>query len=252
MELKTKIERMEVHLCDHCNLNCSACSHFSNIANERYLSVQSFEKDIKELSTKLSFKEVKLLGGETLLHPNPGAFVQIAREYYPNSKIIFITNGVLLNKYKNNDSFWSILNRCSAEFWISIYPPFSEKIEEWKQIVSDKGVYVKVLIFNTFHVQRNFAGDSDPDEMYTKCKASYCRQLRDGRMYICPQACYMDIFNEYFDKQIPVDKGIDIYESTAEELVEYLSSWKETCRYCREYVEVPWEISQKKINEWGE
>ena len=40
---------LEVHLTDHCNLNCKGCSHFSNISDEFFLDKNDFERDLKEL-----------------------------------------------------------------------------------------------------------------------------------------------------------------------------------------------------------
>jgi molybdenum cofactor biosynthesis enzyme MoaA len=49
-ETKNILPYLEFHLTDHCNLNCKGCSHFCSIANENYLSMESFLKDMKRLS----------------------------------------------------------------------------------------------------------------------------------------------------------------------------------------------------------
>ena len=34
--------RFDIHLVDHCNLNCKGCLHFSPLSEEKYLEIQSF------------------------------------------------------------------------------------------------------------------------------------------------------------------------------------------------------------------
>ncbi|MCH5322196.1 MAG: hypothetical protein J1E31_01265 [Helicobacter sp.] len=41
---------VEIHLAEHCNLNCFSCSHFSQLADEEYTDLASFEKDMKQLA----------------------------------------------------------------------------------------------------------------------------------------------------------------------------------------------------------
>jgi ABC-2 type transport system ATP-binding protein len=40
----------EIHLTEHCNLNCKGCFHFSCIAEEEYLTKEEFERDISRIS----------------------------------------------------------------------------------------------------------------------------------------------------------------------------------------------------------
>lgn len=48
---QAELEFIEVHLVEHCNLNCFGCNHFSQIANEEYTSLESYENDMRQLST---------------------------------------------------------------------------------------------------------------------------------------------------------------------------------------------------------
>ena len=61
-ELLKKIERgitnltpqcqlkFEVHIVEHCNLNCKQCEHFSPLAEKSYLPVERYERDCRRLS----------------------------------------------------------------------------------------------------------------------------------------------------------------------------------------------------------
>ena len=247
---KPELPRLEIHICDHCNLNCKSCSHFSNIADEWYADVEQYENDLIELSKKIMFREIKILGGETLLHSRVQEFVSIARKHYPKSKIILITNGILLPKFENNRVFWSVLRNAKAELWISVYPPFKNKAIEWAGIVRRNHVFLKMLSQNYFWRNMNRAGNSDANSMYRICEGSFCRQLREGRLYICPQALYLTYYNKYFNEKLPSDPGIDIYNSTTKEIIEYITSSKTICSYCTDYQKSPWEQSSRLIDEW--
>lgn len=41
---------IDIHLVEHCNLNCFCCNHFSQLADEEYTDLVSFEKDMKQLA----------------------------------------------------------------------------------------------------------------------------------------------------------------------------------------------------------
>ena len=55
---------VEIHIVEHCNLNCKGCAHFSSIAKESYLDIESFEESCKKLSKiKKHIYTFKILGG---------------------------------------------------------------------------------------------------------------------------------------------------------------------------------------------
>ena len=246
-----RLDRLEYQLVDHCNLNCEGCTHYSNIAPETFADPEDFLKDIKELSKKISFKEIKLLGGEPLLHENPEKFVLYAREAYPKSKIIFTTNGILIPKIEDNVSFWTTLSDCKAEIHISVYPPFRTKAQEWSRLVRKRGIKCTLVVQNSFWRSRNPQGDSDPSDTYRRCNDSFCRQLRRGRVYLCPDACYAEYYNSYFGKSIPVDEGIGIYENSARKIFDYLTTPKEFCSFCKDYTVHKWSKFSGDSSGWN-
>lgn len=252
-EMKTAtgryLPRVECHITDHCNLNCCGCSHFSNIAPETYKDIEEFEKELKCLSGKLIIDELKLLGGEPLLHPDLPEFFVIARRCLPKAEITLCTNCLLLDKM--SDGFWESMKDNKIKFVLSIYPPLRDKTEHYRTLIAEKGIEIAYThLADEFWAMRNRKGDSDPQQAYRQCTDSYCRNLRKGRLYICPDACYMDYYNAYFEQSIPRDEGIDIYQNSGRKIVKYLSEYKETCKYCTKYSIHPWRQTEKKIGEW--
>ena len=47
---QVSLEQVDIHLVEHCNLNCFACGHFSQLADEEYTDLATYEKDIKQLA----------------------------------------------------------------------------------------------------------------------------------------------------------------------------------------------------------
>ena len=89
--------RFEVSLAEHCNLNCKYCSHFSPIAEPEFLDLSQHEKDMERLSYLLDGKSDKiyLIGGEPLLYKEIVKCMRITRAYFPKSRIIILSNGLL-------------------------------------------------------------------------------------------------------------------------------------------------------------
>jgi len=116
-----KYLRLDVHLADHCNLNCKGCEHLSPLAEEKFLSLEIFERDCRRISelTSRHIKEISLLGGEPLLHPKIIDFIEIARKYFKKGKIQIATNGILL--LKQSDLFWETLKKNDIRLCITVY-----------------------------------------------------------------------------------------------------------------------------------
>ena len=116
------ISSLEVHIAEHCNLNCQCCNHYSPLAKEEFLDINIFEKDLNRLSqlTNGNISYLKLLGGEPLLCPNLIDYFQTARKYFPNSNIVLMTNAILLNKC--DDNFYEALRKYDIEICLTKYP----------------------------------------------------------------------------------------------------------------------------------
>ena len=246
------MQYFEVHVTDHCNLNCKGCAHYCPLVTKPvFHDIDKFSADFRELSSKLTVERIRLLGGEPLLHPDVNRFIAIARRYFPYSEIHLVTNGILLPTMKKG--FWETLQGNEVFLDISQYPPLKDKQELYKQLAAENNVKLSSgILTNKFWCSLNSKGDSDANESYRQCLSmKNCPNLRNGRMMVCPEACYLDIYNEYFNEKIPFDKGIDIYKHSGEEIVRYLKSPSEACNYC-----IPcgrnfeWGMSMKDKSEW--
>ncbi|MDR1159509.1 MAG: radical SAM protein, partial [Syntrophomonadaceae bacterium] len=255
-----KYFQFEVHITEHCNLNCKGCGHFSSLADEEFLDPASFEKDcacISKLSNKLSL--IRLLGGEPMLHPKLISFFEIARKYFKTTVIELLTNGTLL--WKQPDEFWIACHKYNIYIEISDFPVNIHVAE-----IQAKRKKYKVCVGYTLSKETgmwksplDLDGGQDAEANFAVCgaaKMGCCVALRDGKIYICPAAAHIQFFNKYFGKDLRVTEKdyIDIYKAkNKQEILDFLHKPIPFCRYCNLAASssgLEWDISKREISEW--
>lgn len=249
------LEYLEIQLVDHCNLNCRACSHFCPLANENFANLFEFKRNMQELLKKVNLFNFRLLGGEPLLHSKIKEFIYESRKLLPNARISILTNGLLLPKMDEN--FWIACKNANVIIDITKYPVANNVFTEIMDICDKHEITIGGIgIANGFYHWMNQKGDSNPQETFNACKKKFgfCYIMRGSKISTCPTATYMDYYNNYFKKDIPVDKGIDIYENNGNEIVEHLKNPIDTCKYCANVLNLqrkPWEKTKKSESEWN-
>lgn len=260
-----KLDSIEYDIVSHCNLNCKGCTHFAPIAKKWFVKIEDFKKDIERTSKLIPEKNLGcfyILGGEPLLHPQIIEIIEIARRSYYHIPIKIITNGLLLEKMKND--FWDACEKNRIIIEITKYPinydySIIEKLiaEKRKQVKIEYKGRTKFLKKKQYKLPLDCNGQQDKVYGFTHCHmAGHCINLANGHLYTCSYAAYIDKFNEYFNKNIPLtDKdGVDIYEcNNTNEAIEKLTNPIPLCEYCnvksRTYGN-EWGISKRDISEW--
>lgn len=260
IKVRKKI-KFEVHITEHCNLNCKYCFHFSPLAKEEYLSLQEYEQDLSRLSELFDgvMHKITILGGEPLLHPQVNEFITATRKYFPIGEIKILTNGILLPTI--NDSFWEVCHKTGTTVYYTKYPikldmkTIRKKAEKYE---------VELEIFNMednikqlVHEPLDLEGGQNAIKNFYDCyRSNTCITLKHGKIYTCLKAAHMHLFNEYFNEHIPLDErnSINIYEAkTGQEILEFLVKPIPMCAYCdRKNITTGhmWEISGKEKNEY--
>lgn len=242
--------RLEMHITDHCNLNCLGCAHYSNIAPEFYLSIDIFEKDLKEITKKLNYKLLNILGGEPLLHPEINLFLNKARKICPHTKITISTNGILLPEM--DESFWQTLKKNGIEIRLSIYPVTIANAKTYINLIHKHKVKLcEIWDGRKFYLRRNKFANSDENILYKNCDAKICHQLHSGTLYPCPTSAYGHFYNEYFKNDFFPSKGINIYENSSENIYNFLTHPIKDCKTCLIKGKIiNWEITKYNEKEW--
>lgn len=256
------LKNLEYHLAEHCNLNCKSCDHFSPLAEPCLAKVEDFEKDIKRFA-QLSghkLKKLNLLGGEPLLNPQIIDFMRIARENLPRTKILLVTNGILLNQQK--ESFWKACKKYKIRIVVTKYP-LNIDFDKAKNTARKYGVKFEFfgktgkVIKTSYHLPLDLEGKQNPTENFVNCfHANRCVMLKNGKIYPCTVAPNMEHFNKYFGYQIPLTDldGIDIHQaSSMKEVLSFVAKPIPFCKYCNVKCRTfghEWGISEKQIEEW--
>ncbi len=256
-----RLEYIEVHLVDHCNLNCAYCTHFCPLSEPNFCDINVFEKDIIKLAqlTNSNINDIRLLGGEPLLHPECNKFIEIARKYFPNTRLSLVTNGILLNR--QNNTFWETCKNNNIVLECTKYP-INTNYDEIEKLAREKNVnfvFAKTpnkqyKIFTNFQLSKK--GRINIWNSYIPCfMTRTCTFLRNGKIFQCPIAGNIEILNKYFNSNFEITEKdyIDIHKiSKLRDILKYLSHEIPFCRYCDIFKCTPrlWKHSEKSIKEW--
>jgi len=254
--LKPNFSYLEIHLTDHCNLNCRGCGHFAPLVGKKFTDLEEFKRDLKQLKALFStVKSIVLMGGEPLLHPQVEDFIYATRSIFPKSNIRLYTNGILLPQMP--DSFWKACRSCSVAVDITVYPPVKPNETKLIQLVEGKGLQVSTHTITLFHAFFNKKGDTNPDKAFKQCTNRwYNPMLREGKIYVCHKPATIKYFNDKFNLNIPVSGFVDIYDQNIDgwAIKEKLSKTPEICRYCTlgwDSIPVfPWSKSNRVLVDW--
>ncbi len=252
----------QIHLVEHCNLNCRGCYHFSSIAEEECLDIEEYKKDILRLSDLFegNMERILLLGGEPLLHPEIDKFILETRNAFPNGSIQILTNGILLNKM--TDDFFEACKDTNTELWVTKYP-IKIDYNEIENYTKNKGVelhyFNKEPVRTLGHQPLSLNGEEDAIDNFETCyRANDCILLDHGKMYTCLVPAEVKHFNKFFCQNLKVEEQdyVNIYEvETGQALLDRLCRPIPFCRYCNRsdisvFGRIPWQVTKKDINEW--
>lgn len=252
MILRNELDFIELHIVDNCNLKCKGCTSFSNISKQpNFIDTRMLAIRLQHLRELFTIKNIRLLGGEPLLHPDITNVLKAVRQGLSHSHIELVTNGLLLNKMSKD--FFETCNKNNIKIIVSQYPILKNKDELEKIFLSFKVNYEFFPIIFTFSANLNPAGNSNKEESFKNCRYKRYKTLKEDDIYICPICAYIDKYNEYFNKNIPVGKGINIYTNSKKQIFNYLKNPEETCKYCTSLTRyMNWEHScNPKETDWN-
>lgn len=252
----------EINIVRHCNLNCKCCNHFSPLAKERYEDPKEYDGHLERLAELFDgkIKQILLIGGEPLLHPNITEFFRIVRKHFQETRLCVMTNGLLLKKME--DAFWDACRKYRVAVQITRYP-IDLSYDELETLVTSNGLSFEMVggteisARTLWYEPKDLSGTKDPEWEFTHCaQANRCYTLEGSRLYGCVVIPGIPTFNEYFGVDLAVsDKdGIDIYEAeSADQIMNFFAKPYPFCRYCdweRKTWDNAWGLSERKITEW--
>ena len=234
----TPFYSLMIALTDGCNLNCTNCQTFCRInSTPKFTTLQEIKQYLPFLKEKLNYcKDIKLFGGEPLLNPEIKEICQYLRQEYPSLQISIFTNGLLLSTWTEED--FAVIKKLNIDFLITVYPikKSVENIKLYEKKFQEMGIKM------TTHGVRPYFNKSTYDkkgrqnilQRYFHCfhsKIPFSFYLHKNKLFKC------GVCANYPNFGIPQSEKdyILIDQATKEEIIDYLSTPLNACKYCGAY-----------------
>lgn len=246
---------MEFHIADHCNLNCKACEHYSGLVHEEiFTDYDKFERDLRRLHEFVDdIGMIRILGGEPLLNPDIEKYIKLVHELYPQTLRYVVTNGLKLLSMP--DSFYHTVRDTYTNIWMSYYPPVRNKRDQIEDKLRQMDVNYGISDLNMEFTMKQVLEPMPGLNHFYHCMQAHCHNLYDGKIAACFLPFTTKYFNREFDKNLPEDGYVDIYEEdmTSERIQGRLLTPFERCRYCSDKsIPVKWEVMHEPsiLSDW--
>lgn len=251
--------RIQYSVADHCNLNCRGCGSFANISEPKFVSCEEFENDIRAMRKKIrNMSGFTFYGGEALLNPNLDSLIEIFKKIYPKVQVDIFSNGLLITKI--SEKLKKVIQENGVRFAITQYPPTIKMLPQIVGFLENNSIdYIlepPVEKFMRFFTKK----EQDINLVYDKCLAvNDCKLLRRGRLYPCPQICFMHEKKDYlgliFEDSERENCSFDLYGSAGNDWDMLLRLRKpfSMCRFCLlDHYDLPWRTGKSEKADWVE
>lgn len=231
---KPRLPYLEIGIVKHCNLNCKGCSALANISEPEVMEIDEFRTSMERLKELFwGIKDLKLFGGEPLLHPDLKQLILIARECFPDSNLIVHSNGLLIPQM--DESLFLLMHNKNVMFEFTQYPSTGLKKRIIIKILEKYGVNYKFReALYEFEKVLNLKGDYVAEEVYKTCEG--CISLIKGTLS-CGLGYVIKSLEEKYSVKICEDKFqhcIDIFNTELDgwEINHILHTPFNLCQYC--------------------
>jgi hypothetical protein len=215
-------------------------------------------------NTKILPNNVRIMGGEPLLHPELEKIIYETREHWRNSQVELITNGLLLSQ--TSPCIFSALKAIEATVTVSRhfeYPFYNATFEAGIKTLRKHGIEPRIShstgnwmkCYRIDEQGRRSPYKSDPEEAWNICYVkNLCTTLLDNCLYRCPQlGCYSHAVKKGFVSdawKVALDYKPLPHSCTREELEAFMNGGAcEQCSVCPE--EFQYADMYEKINLFG-
>lgn len=259
-----KVFKVEMHITEHCNLNCVCCEHFSPLAECDNIDVDYYADNLKRMRDLLDVDTVVafyILGGEPTLHPELDSILKVSRAMFDNKElhtIRLVTNGILLRE--RDADFWDICKDNDIVISVSQYPI---KLDYLALENNLKELGVKFEIFHaglTKYMRYSpidLDGKQNVKESFEMCPITHrCCFLKDFKIYSCPKIPNIFHLNKEFGLNLKITERdyLDLNDvKCMDDIWKFLDTPNEFCRFCdvkSTRTDVEWRVSLRSRKEW--
>ncbi len=248
--MRQTLEHLEMHIAHACNLRCKFCTHYCDIGYGGLVPHAVGAEWLKTWSRRVRPERFYLLGGEPLLNPELDLYLRTARECFPDSKRLVVTNGLLLTRI---ESILPVFIETGTRLHISIHPiPRSEEArlteglalaERWLRrglLVSYRGG-----IQNWYAPYRDegpaikpYADDDARASFAALCgkDGKSCVNLHEGKLWKCPALAFLPMVIDKLEHRAQWEPYLQYRplapEAGDEELAKFIALDAEFCDIC--------------------
>ena len=277
----------EFYITHHCNIDCKNCNRFNNYNFKGHIDWRVSENEYEQWAKKFQIRNIGILGGEPLMHPEVTVWIKKIRSWWPDAGLVITTNGLLLNKVVG---LYDVVNKekCTIEICVHNYDWIEKQLEDLKEFFSgdfelyddpddscfftktatdSNGVTVMVKKFNAMHQSTLSLSrhqlklhNSNPIKSHEICDMKGCHTFIDGKIYKCPMPPLLSKFSEQYmidmnEEEIEIIKNFSGFSANDainndDNFFSYLTSPIDHCRFCPEtyqYEDIQSSVGKTKI-----
>lgn len=241
-----KIRNLEIHVAHSCNLFCNQCTHFSNYSHKGIMSAEQANYEMGLWSYRIDPTVFSLLGGEPAVNKELCKIIRIARSHWKN-KMQLVSNGFLLKNHpdlpqtlRDTDCNLEISIHHNGEEYQEKFKPVEEMLLTWKDryginLNIRRSVDRWTRTYHGYGKEMRPYNDGNQRKSWEICRAKWCPQIHEGKIWKCPQMAYLPMqlekvgLSEHpewatYLKYKPIGP-----DCTYEELEEFLNREDESC-----------------------
>ncbi|WWR18498.1 hypothetical protein V1226_18595 [Lachnospiraceae bacterium JLR.KK009] len=247
---RRKLDRIEIHINDHCNLSCANCSMFAGLVDGEVNA--DFERTKKALlrlkEIYYHICEIDLIGGEPLLNQQLGEYCTLLRQLFPDAYIFIVSNGILVPQM--DKKLIGIIQKNDIYLSVTYYPGYSELIRQIKIFCEENEIVLELLQKRVNFVKLyDLSGNNSKEELFQRCRRKFMIiAMRENELAVCYAPFALPYAEIKFNIGYRKDGVIDLFEEglTNELIMKRFSEPMDCCRYCHND-SIAWQQSSEKI-----
>ncbi|MDR1385149.1 MAG: radical SAM protein [Planctomycetaceae bacterium] len=256
---------LEINLTYGCNQKCKYCSHFCGY-NTGIESVENILAWYKTWSIKVIPKNLRLIGGEPLLHPELEFLIRETDRVWSKTRVNLVTNGLLLNKI--SDKIIQAIIETNAFVFVSCHYNAPEYLREFHKGIDrlirsgvSHAVYTSYRDWRkVYHIDscgKILPFQSVPEKAWQNCIVkNACPSLMNNTVFKCQYLAHV-VRNRKSGLLGDEWRRADDYQplpptASSEEILSHLNSeWIPECSLCAERYEYASLAEKRELQEKG-
>jgi len=185
---KTYMRSVDVMVTTKCSLKCNNCSNLMQYyTNAEDASHQRILTALDIINANVdSISEFRVIGGEPLMNKGWAYIVNGISEKYADGQIFIYTNGTILPKEEQIESF----HDKNVNFIITDYGKLSRNIDKMTELLTKHAINYDRSPAQDWvdcsSIKQHKRTVRENEEVFKQCCVKYVYTLLDGKLYRCP------------------------------------------------------------------